>query len=196
MEVVVEEGERRVSRGKPFVSVFQEYCEKTILGERSVVLALRQVKAECEKIAELELCKTVRERREPSRFEQFQTEQVSFLQRSVNRLRNAWITSVREVVEGSLKKGQGWLTPSPEPSTYPASKLKRYFTVVKFLMEDALRATAKNSFTKLAAFISGFIPQRVEVVSIYEVNNYYADGTIVFAGNAAPGSTPAHAPLF
>jgi hypothetical protein len=65
---VVEEGERRVGRGRPFVTTFQEYCERTIFGERSVVLALRQVKAECEKIAELELCKTVRERREPSRF--------------------------------------------------------------------------------------------------------------------------------
>lgn len=53
MEVVIEEGERRVARGRPFVSVFQEYCERTILGEKSVVIALRQVKAECEKIAEL-----------------------------------------------------------------------------------------------------------------------------------------------
>lgn len=103
---------------------------------------------------------------------------------------------MREVVEGSLKKGLGWLTPSPDPATYPASKLKRYFTVVKFLMEDALRATARNSFTKLATFISGFIPTRVEVVSIYEVNNYYADGSIVSAGNPLPGMTPAHVPLF
>ncbi len=99
-------------------------------------------------------------------------------------------------MEGSLKKGQGWLTTSPEPASYPNSKLKRYFTVVKFLMEDALRATAKNSFTKLAAFISGFIPQRVEVISIYEVSNYYADGTIVSTGAAPPGSTPTHVPLF
>ena len=35
------------------------------------------------------------------------------------------------------------------------------------MMEDALRATAHNSFTKLTNFISDFIPERVEVVSIY-----------------------------
>ncbi len=92
---------------------------------------------------------------------------MSYLQRSVNRLRNGWVATVKEIVEGSLRKGQGWLTPSPDPQTYPLSKLKRYFTVVKFMMEDALRATAHNSFTKLTNFISDFIPERVEVVSIY-----------------------------
>lgn len=38
------------------------------MNEKSVVMALRQVKTECEKIGELELCKTVRDRKEPARF--------------------------------------------------------------------------------------------------------------------------------
>jgi hypothetical protein len=117
------------------VETFEEYCSKTIMNEKSVVLALRQVKAECEKIGELELCKTVRERKEPARFEQFQTEQISFLQRSFNRLRSAWVNSVRDIVEASLKKCQSsWITTTPDPSTYQNSKLQRYFKIVKFMM--------------------------------------------------------------
>lgn len=103
------------------------------------------------------------------------------------------MTAVREIVEGSLRKGQGWLTPSPEPAAYPFSKLKRYFTVVKFMMEDALRATARNSFTRLSTFIGDFIPERVEVVSIYEVNNYYSDGSVVSTGK---GASQVRVPLF
>lgn len=64
VEIVIEEHEKKViKKGRPFVQTFQEYCERTILNEKNVVLALRQVKAECEKMAELELCKTVRERK-------------------------------------------------------------------------------------------------------------------------------------
>jgi hypothetical protein len=65
--------------------------------------------------------------------------------------------------------------------------------VVKFMMEDALRATARNSFNKLANFISDFIPQNVEVISIYQVNNYYSDGTVISPG-VKNNST--HIPLF
>jgi Zn finger protein HypA/HybF involved in hydrogenase expression len=94
-DIIIEEGERSLVPSKSFVNVFEEYCSKTILNEKAVVIAMRQIRTECEKIGELELCKTVRDRKEPSRFEQFQTEQISFLQRSFNRLRSAWVTSVK-----------------------------------------------------------------------------------------------------
>ena len=98
MDVSINEGEKKLSHPKAFVDTFEEYCSKTILNEKAVVIALRQVKAECEKIGDLELCKTARDRKEPARFEQFQTEQISYLQRSVNRLRSAWVNSVRDIM--------------------------------------------------------------------------------------------------
>lgn len=43
-------------------------------------------------------------------------------------------------MEVSLKKGQSnWLTASPDPATYFDSKLRRYFKIVKYMMEDAIR---------------------------------------------------------
>ena len=84
---------------------------------------------------------------------------MSFLQRSINRLRNTWVTSVRDVAEQSLKKGQGnWLTSSPDPSTYFNSKLRRYFRVIKYLMEDAIRETAHKSFGSFFKFVTDYIP--------------------------------------
>jgi hypothetical protein len=97
-------------------------------------------------------------------------------------------------MEGSLKKGQAaWLTSTPDPATYADSKLKRYFKVVKFIMEDAVRDMAKNSFNRLFNFISDFIPTKIEVISIYDVKNYYADGTVISTGVK---NTTYHAPLF
>jgi len=64
---------------------------------------------------------------------------MSYLQRSINRLRSTWITALREIIEGSLKKGQtSWLTTTPDPLTYQNSKLKRYFKIVKYMMEDTI----------------------------------------------------------
>lgn len=63
MDIIIEEGEKSTKRPKNFVDTFEEYCSKTILNEKSVVVALRLIKTECEKIAELELCKTVRDRK-------------------------------------------------------------------------------------------------------------------------------------
>jgi hypothetical protein len=43
-------------------------------------------------------------------------------------------------MEASLKKGQGsWLTTTPDPTIYLDTKLRRYFKIVKYMMEDAIR---------------------------------------------------------
>jgi len=55
-----------------------------------------------------------------------------------------------------------------------------------------MRQLTKNSFNQMTDFVEGFIPTRVEIESIYEVRNYYEDGTIVSAGQETEG----HYPLF
>ncbi len=54
-----------------------------------------------------------------------------------------------------------WLTATPDPLTYQNSKLKRYFKIVKYMMEDTILSTAKNSFEKLKNFVFSFIPSKV-----------------------------------
>ena len=44
MDVAVDEGEKKLTHPKAFVDTFEEYCSKTIINEKSVVLALHQVK--------------------------------------------------------------------------------------------------------------------------------------------------------
>jgi len=40
----------------------------------------------------------------------------------------------------SLKKGTAnWLTATPDPSAYFDTKLRKYFKIVKYMMEDAIR---------------------------------------------------------
>ena len=47
MDVTIAEGEKMLTKPKTFVDTFEEYCSKTIINEKAVVIALQQVKAEC-----------------------------------------------------------------------------------------------------------------------------------------------------
>lgn len=59
-------------------------------------------------------------------------------------------------------------------------------------MEDAIRETASNSFNQLYNFIDSFIPTKVQVNSVYDVKNYFSDGTMVYPGM----KNSIHVPLF
>lgn len=47
------------------------------------------------------------------------------------------------------------------------------------MMETALNELVASSFAKFTNYLYSFIPVSVEIKSISEVVNYYADGTIV-----------------
>ena len=47
MDVIIDEGEKVLTPQRNFVDTFEEYCSKTIINEKAVVIALHQVKAEC-----------------------------------------------------------------------------------------------------------------------------------------------------
>lgn len=158
-------------------------------------MSLQQIKGECDKLLGSELFKIVEGRREPLRLEQFQTEQNSFIQKTVNRLKNNWVVSIKDIIEGQIKKGQvPWFDPSCSPSDYPNSKTAKYFRVVKYMMETTLRDLSVASFTKFAQHFCSFVPTAVEIKSINEVINYYEDGTVI--SSLEPQEHPAKLPLF
>ena len=47
MDVIIDEGEKVLTPQRNFVDTFEDYCSKTIINEKAVVIALHQVKAEC-----------------------------------------------------------------------------------------------------------------------------------------------------
>ncbi len=51
-------------------------------------------------------------------------------------------------------------------ATYTDSKMQKYFKVVKYLMETSLRDMSYKSFNKFYDYISSFIPDKVEIISI------------------------------
>ena len=121
-----------------------------------------------------------RDKKESVRFEQYQTEHNTYIQRTINRLRNTWVSNIKEIIETSFKKNPvPWFNFGIDPASYNGSKMQRYFKVVKYVMETSLREMSMNSLNKFYNHIVSFIPDRVEVVSINEVRNYFGSRLII-----------------
>ena len=60
-------------------------------------------------------------------------------------------------------------------------------------MEEGIRESAFNSFNKFNSFIESFIPEKVVVESVFQVRNYFQDGTIVQSNMK---NNTKHIPLF
>lgn len=160
-----------------------------------MIISFQQIKAECDRLLDTSLFKIVEGKRDPLRLEQFQTEQNSFIQKTVNKLKNNWVNNIKEIIETHIKKGQvPWYDPSCPPQQYFQSKTSKYFKVVKYLMETTLRDLSKNSFTNFTRYFCSFVPERVEIKSMSEVINYFEDGTIVSSIDTE--NKPSKQPLF
>lgn len=58
--------------------------------------------------------------------------------------------------------------------TYEFSKLKKFLTVVRFMMQEAIQKLARHSVSKFENHMSNMVPERVTVKSIYEVEVLYS----------------------
>ena len=194
---VIEDGKKIVTKSDSFIDCFKNHCELTLRSKKNVILSLQQIKTECDKLLTTELFKIVEGKRDPLRLEQFQTEQNSFIQKTVNRLKNNWVNNIKEIVEANIKKGQvPWFDPSCSPQQYYQSKTFKYFKVVKYIMETTLRDLSTCSFTKFTKHFCSFVPKAVEIKSISEVINYYEDGTIISSLEEKESENNVKQPLF
>jgi dynein heavy chain len=74
--------------------------------------------------------------------------------------------------------------------------MQKYFKVVKYLMETALREMSVNSFNKFYEHIISYIPDEVEIVSINEVKNFYGEKVITTTKTSSVEDSDEFVPLF
>ncbi len=138
-----------------------------------------------------------KDKKESVRFEQYQTEHNSYVQKSINRLRNNWVNNIKEIIESHFKKGQvPWFDFEIDPSIYTGSKMQKYFKVVKYLMETALREMSEKSFNKFYDHIVSYISDEVEIVSINEVKNHFGERVITTTKTTSADDSEEFIPFF
>jgi len=70
--------------------------------------------------------------------------------------------------------GKGWFNMKEKnKETYEFSKLKKFLSIVKYIMQDSLYTLAKLSSESFLQSFSKFIPNKVEILSSIQVINNY-----------------------
>lgn len=101
-------------------------------------------------------------------FEQIQKNEIEKL---TKHLQEIWVKKIVAHIKTSLKNvGKGWLNIyESKREIYDMSKLKRFITAVRFMMEDTLRFMTEDSISEFTDYITQMCNYTVEVESVSDV---------------------------
>ena len=162
-----------------FISSYKDFAFGTLLCRKEIIFCLKCIKEECHKIRDsLEIFNL--NINSPVRLQKFKQLQTAALGKIETHMCKNWIKTLKELLEKHLKgvgKGSFNLKVSSK-EIYEYLKLKKYMTVVKLLMQDTLYTLLTKSITKYVEFFERFVPEKVEVISVNTVYNYYKEEII------------------
>lgn len=82
----------------------------------------------------------------------------------MNNLRDSWCASLKTGIRFALKDvGKGWFNiHESNRETYDFSKLKRFLTLTRFVMEDTLRLLLEENLNKFHKFLASYTACKVK----------------------------------
>lgn len=88
-----------------------------------------------------------------------------------NELYVEWCNNICETIKDNLSKvGKGWYNMhETNTETYEFSKLKKFLTIVKFMMQEAILKLAKKSVMLFESKMISNVPVQVDIKTINDV---------------------------
>ena len=80
-----------------------------------------------------------------------------------------------KIISSSFESvGKGWFNINEtSKETYEFGKLKKFLTLVNFMMQDTVLTLCKKSVYEFVSFMTAFCPIKTEIVNTKEVKNYF-----------------------
>ncbi|KAL7709319.1 dynein heavy chain cytosolic putative [Lotmaria passim] len=154
-----------------FVEREEAFTFATYFTQPEVVQALTGVRRECMKVLEDSLFDLPKERQLPlAVFAKRQKDHLACMSRQ---LKEEWMPRMCETIVASFQSaGKGWLNiREAKQNIYEMSKLKKFFTTVKFMMEDTLFQLVYNSLQSFTDFFEEVTNFTVKVENMNNVKN-------------------------
>ncbi|KAL7746739.1 hypothetical protein RI367_007902 [Sorochytrium milnesiophthora] len=140
-----------------FESVRKSFSFKSHLTKAPVLKTYVSVYNECTKLRSMSLfaagvAKTVR-------VDEFETMQNQSMQMVKQFCKETWTTSLKNIIKLGLKDtGKGWYSlNTTNMEVYNMSQLKKFMTMVKFLMQDSVRFLIMNSFCEYERLFEQYV---------------------------------------
>eukprot|EP00929_Paragymnodinium_shiwhaense_P038459 TRINITY_DN20312_c0_g2_i1.p1 TRINITY_DN20312_c0_g2~~TRINITY_DN20312_c0_g2_i1.p1 ORF type:complete len:4570 (-),score=1248.97 TRINITY_DN20312_c0_g2_i1:75-13784(-) len=159
-----------------FAETFASLCFCTLRVRSEVVLALQGIKAACEKVALEERVYSTHFRK-PLRLEEFKQIQRAATGQASLQLRESWSWSMHQTVLREFANvGKGWFNINETNyDLYQRGKLKRFLTLVRFIMQTTVHEIGENSVHEFVAAVNALTPEKVDVESLSDVHCTFRD---------------------
>lgn len=105
--------------------------------------------------------------------DEFEQMELQAIQQTAAYLKDTWLTSLKNSLRNGLKDvGKGWFNLNEtKREVYDISKLKKFMTMINFMMQDTLRSMTEESMASYSNFICGAVSYEVIIEDIGKVES-------------------------
>jgi len=105
--------------------------------------------------------------------DEFEQMEIQAIQQTAAYLKDTWLTSLKNSLRNGLKDvGKGWFNLNEtKREVYDISKLKKFMTMINFMMQDTLRSMTEESMASYSNFICGAVSYEVQIEDIGKVES-------------------------
>jgi len=158
-----------------FPERFSTFCFNSLFIKDEVIKAMVEIRADCNVVLQdshifniaLNKCMRVDE------FKQHQNSSISQIKFTTREL--GWVLRLEKIIKNSFNDvGKGWFNiHETSKETYEFGKLKKFLTLVNFMMQDTVLNLCKNSVAEFVKYMLTYIPDDTTIVSTSEVHNKF-----------------------
>lgn len=158
-----------------FPEQFSNFCFKSLYIKEEAIRAMVEIRTDCNlllkenRIFNVQSSKTMR----VEEFKQIQSSSIATIIHNTGE--QGWILRLAKIIKASFDDvGKGWFNiHETSKETYEFGKLKKFLTLVNFMMQDAVLTLSRESVHEFVDFILKFCPEDTKIVSTKEVINTF-----------------------
>ena len=132
------------------------------------------IRAECnsllsERIFDTTINKTLR----VEEFKQIQDSSIAQIKFTTGE--SGWVGRLEKIIKGSFTEvGKGWFNiHETSKETYEFGKLKKFLTLVNFMMQDTILTLCKDSVRDVVKFMVSNLPTHTDIFTTSSVKNHF-----------------------
>ena len=106
--------------------------------------------------------------------------------------KEGWVGSLEKIIKTSFKEvGKGWFNINESSKeTYEFGKLKKFLTLVNFMMQDTVLNLCKSSVAEFIDFVISYIPDETLITNTAHVQNKFNNRKMDAADDESDGEIP------
>jgi dynein heavy chain len=158
-----------------FPEQFSNFCFKSLYIKEEAIGAMVSIRTECNQLLaehrlfNVEGNKTMR----VEEFKQLQASKTAQVSHATGE--QGWVGKLALIIKNEFAGvGKGWFNiQESSKETYEFGKLKKFLTLVNFMMQDAVLTMCKSSVAEFVEYVLSFCPKDTEIISTREVKNTF-----------------------